>query len=68
MTSRQRRPQGSLLAMPLVVVNLGVEMLYIIEQRLAAQKIPGSKAKLVIEDLTNALLNDQLVDVRHRHA
>ena len=54
--------------MPLVVVNLGVEMLYIIEQRLAAQKIPGSKAKLVIEDLTNALLNDQLVDVRHRHA
>ena len=34
----------SLLGMPLTVINLGGEMMYILEQRLIAQKIPPEKA------------------------
>ena len=34
----------SSLAMPMLVVNLGCEMLYILEQRLKAQSIPADKS------------------------
>ena len=37
----------SLLGMPLAVINLGGEMMYILEQRLIAQKIPAEKARKV---------------------
>lgn len=33
--------------MPLMVINLGGEMMYILEQRLVAQKIPPEKARKV---------------------
>jgi hypothetical protein len=34
----------ALFGMPLTVINLGGEMMYILEQRLIAQKIPPEKA------------------------
>jgi hypothetical protein len=36
---------ASLLAMPSLVVNLGGEMMYILQQRLQAQSIPPEKSK-----------------------
>ena len=38
----------SLLGMPLTVINLGGEMMYILEQRLIAQNIPQVYAVLVL--------------------
>ncbi|KAF7236278.1 Protein OSCP1, partial [Varanus komodoensis] len=35
----------SLRTLPLLVLNLGGEMLYIVDQRLRAQSIPGDKAR-----------------------
>jgi len=37
--------RGYNLCMPVLVVNLGVEMIYVLEQRLRAQKIPEDKAR-----------------------
>lgn len=36
---------GSLLAMPLLIMNMGGEMIYILEQRLRAQEIAKDKAE-----------------------
>lgn len=36
--------QGMLFAMPLIVINMGGEMTYILEQRLRAQKISPDKS------------------------
>lgn len=41
----------SLLPLPSIVVNLGVEMAYILKQRLEAQKIGDEKAGRVINDV-----------------
>lgn len=38
-------PAMSLRTLPLLVLNLGGEMLYIVDQRLRAQSIPGDKAR-----------------------
>lgn len=38
-------PRGHLLAMPVLVVNLGMEMIYVLEQRLRAQCIPADKGR-----------------------
>jgi len=51
----------SLLAMPLLVVNLGSEMLYILDQRLKAQKIPSDKACKVITDVVKTMFEAQFV-------
>ncbi len=37
--------RGAKLAMPVLIVNLGVEMLYVLEQRLRAQAIPVEKSR-----------------------
>lgn len=36
---------GALLAMPMLVMNMGGEMVYILEQRLHAQSIPVEKSR-----------------------
>ena len=36
---------GRLLAMPLLIINMGGEMVYILEQRLHAQNVPMDKSK-----------------------
>lgn len=35
---------GSLLAMPMLILNMGGEMLYVLDQRLHAQSISAEKA------------------------
>lgn len=36
---------GRLLAMPFLIINMGTEMLYILEQRLQAQSIASEKSR-----------------------
>ena len=38
------RRRGDLLALPIVIVNMGGEMMYILNQRIEAQKIAPEKA------------------------
>ncbi|KAL0222460.1 hypothetical protein RCL1_002314 [Eukaryota sp. TZLM3-RCL] len=48
--------------LPFFVFNLGVEMIYILEQRLEAQSIPSDKSDRVLKDLVSALCNSRFVD------
>ena len=52
----------STLAMPLVLVNLGSEMMYILEQRLKAQSIPTDKAAKVLIDVAKTMFDRQYVE------
>ena len=47
--------QGSLLASPIIIINMGGEMIYILDQRLKAQKIPSSKASKVLEEVVQTM-------------
>ena len=49
-------------ALPLLIINLGGEMLYIIEQRLNAQNIGIEKSSKVLNDLIKSILDDKLID------
>uniref|UniRef100_A0A8C4WXP2 Organic solute carrier partner 1 n=1 Tax=Eptatretus burgeri TaxID=7764 RepID=A0A8C4WXP2_EPTBU len=44
-------------SLPLLFINLGGEMLYILEQRLQAQGIPGDKATKVLHDIIGAMFS-----------
>jgi hypothetical protein len=46
---------ASLWAMPIVVINMGGEMVYILQQRLQAQKVPDDKAVKVLQDVVRAM-------------
>jgi hypothetical protein len=46
---------GSLLAMPILVINMGGEMIYILHQRLQAQNITDDKARKVLEDVIRTM-------------
>ncbi|XP_044275396.1 protein OSCP1 isoform X2 [Varanus komodoensis] len=52
----------SLRTLPLLVLNLGGEMLYIVDQRLRAQSIPGDKARQVMNDIIGGIFNKKFVD------
>uniref|UniRef100_A0A7S0S0V4 Protein OSCP1 n=1 Tax=Chlamydomonas leiostraca TaxID=1034604 RepID=A0A7S0S0V4_9CHLO len=52
----------SLLAMPMIVVNLGCEMMFILEQRLKAQNIPPDKSGKVLNDVAKTMFDRQYVD------
>ncbi|KAF8072801.1 Oscp1 [Scenedesmus sp. PABB004] len=47
----------SLLAMPWLVLNMGCEMVYILEQRLKAQGVAQDKAATVLADIVRALVD-----------
>mmetsp|Transcript_26541 Transcript_26541/g.60528 ORF Transcript_26541/g.60528 Transcript_26541/m.60528 type:complete len:307 (-) Transcript_26541:1948-2868(-) len=47
--------------MPILVLNLGGEMMYILEQRLVAQKIASEKAKKVIGDILRTMFNPKFI-------
>ncbi|XP_050348170.1 protein OSCP1 [Nymphalis io] len=49
-------------ATPFIVINLGCEMIYVIDQRLKAQKIPLDKSERVITDIVSVLLHPKLLD------
>jgi hypothetical protein len=51
----------SLLAMPWVVLNLGSEMVYILEQRLRAQNVPWDKSCRVLHDVARTLFDRSFV-------
>lgn len=54
--SADRPLRGHLLAMPVVVLNMGIEMVFVLEQRLRAQSIAPDKARRVLVDVVRALL------------
>ena len=43
--------------MPRVLINLGTEMVYILEQRLKAQQIPADKGSKVLKDVILTMLD-----------
>merc|ERR1711907_250393 len=52
----------ALWGMPLVLINMGGEMVYILDQRLHAQNVPTDKSHKVLDDVVRAMLNSKLVD------
>lgn len=50
--------EPALRAMPFLIINLSGEMLYILDQRLRAQKVAPDKADRVREDLTSKLVEE----------
>ncbi|XP_026321695.1 protein OSCP1 isoform X2 [Hyposmocoma kahamanoa] len=49
-------------ATPFIVVNLGCEMIYVIDQRLKAQNIGLDKSERVLTDIVTVLLHPKLLD------
>ena len=52
----------SMHALPLVICNMGCEMMYILEQRLRAQSIKPDKAVKVLDDVSRAMFDASFVD------
>ncbi|EEC05981.1 oxidored-nitro domain-containing protein isoform, putative [Ixodes scapularis] len=52
----------SLRVLPLLYINLGGEMMYILNQRLKAQKIALDKAHKVITDIVSTMFNVRFVE------
>lgn len=48
-------PSGQLMATPILIVNMGAEMVYIFEQRLEAQKATDSKRQKVLHDMVQTM-------------
>lgn len=51
----------SLKTLPILFLNLGGEMVYILDQRLRAQNIPDEKAKKVMHDILCTMLNQRFM-------
>lgn len=48
-------------AMPVLIINLGGEMLYILEQRLQAQNIPPDKSRRVLQDVVRTMFSEKFI-------
>lgn len=55
-------PSGQLMTMPILVVNMGGEMVYILEQRLQAQKIPEEKGQKVLNDVVRTMYYPRFIE------
>ena len=53
---------GSKYAMPMVVLNLGGEMIYILNQRLQAQNIADEKSRKVLQDVVKAMFSSAFIE------
>jgi len=53
---------GQLMTMPVLIVNMGGEMVYILEQRLQAQKIPEQKGQKVLNDVVRTMYYPRFID------
>eukprot|EP00928_Gymnodinium_smaydae_P047999 TRINITY_DN32048_c0_g1_i1.p1 TRINITY_DN32048_c0_g1~~TRINITY_DN32048_c0_g1_i1.p1 ORF type:complete len:372 (+),score=94.67 TRINITY_DN32048_c0_g1_i1:139-1254(+) len=53
---------GSLMTMPILIVNMGGEMVYILEQRLQAQKIPEAKGQKVLSDVVRTMYYPRFIE------
>ncbi|PSN51191.1 Protein OSCP1 [Blattella germanica] len=51
----------SLYSVPMLYLNLGGEMMYILNQRLNAQRIPKDKALKVLNDIVGIMLNEKFL-------
>lgn len=49
-------------ALPILVINLGGEMMYILDQRLKAQNIPKDKGDKVVNDIVKTMFDRQFMD------
>lgn len=47
--------------MPMVIVNMGGEMVYILAQRLEAQNVPIDKSKRVLQDVIRTMYNPMFI-------
>ena len=47
---------------PLLIVNMGGEMVYILAQRLQAQSVPLDKSKRVLQDVVRTMYNKMFID------
>jgi len=47
--------RGALHCMPIIVLNMGGEMVYILEQRLQAQEVGPAKSKKVLQDVLRTM-------------
>uniref|UniRef100_H3AU10 Organic solute carrier partner 1 n=1 Tax=Latimeria chalumnae TaxID=7897 RepID=H3AU10_LATCH len=56
------RVKMSVRTLPLLFINLGGEMLYILDQRLRAQNIPSDKAKKVMNDIITTMFNKKFME------
>ena len=56
------RVNGALLTMPIIIFNMGTEMIYILQQRIKAQEIPTDKARKVIADVLKAMFSPTFID------
>eukprot|EP00735_Rhodelphis_limneticus_P014985 TRINITY_DN9110_c0_g1::TRINITY_DN9110_c0_g1_i1::g.18209::m.18209 TRINITY_DN9110_c0_g1::TRINITY_DN9110_c0_g1_i1::g.18209 ORF type:complete len:375 (+),score=55.15,sp/Q29S00/OSCP1_BOVIN/39.18/9e-77,Oscp1/PF10188.4/1.2e-60,Ribosomal_60s/PF00428.14/0.14,Ribosomal_60s/PF00428.14/1.5e+04 TRINITY_DN9110_c0_g1_i1:132-1256(+) len=52
----------SLHAMPILVLNMGGEMIYILEQRLRAQNIAHDKTKRVLHDVVRTMFDSKFIE------
>lgn len=52
----------SFFACPLLVINLGCEMIFILNQRLHAQNIESSRQKKVLRDIFNAFTQNSFMN------
>ena len=48
-------------AMPMLIVNMGGEMVYILAQRLQAQNVPVDKSKRVLQDVIRTMYNPMFI-------
>mmetsp|Transcript_8690 Transcript_8690/g.22239 ORF Transcript_8690/g.22239 Transcript_8690/m.22239 type:complete len:382 (+) Transcript_8690:90-1235(+) len=55
-------PSGHLMTMPVLIVNMGGEMVYILEQRLQAQKIPDAKGQKVLNDVVRTMYYPRFIE------
>ena len=51
----------SAFAMPMLIVNMGGEMVYILAQRLQAQNVPLDKSKRVLQDVIRTMYNPMFI-------
>jgi len=58
-------PEGSVsasqMAMPFLIINMGGEMLYILEQRLQAQSIVEEKSLRVLQDVISTMFSEKFI-------
>ncbi|DAZ97620.1 TPA: hypothetical protein N0F65_002239 [Lagenidium giganteum] len=52
---------GSLMTMPMLIINMGAEMIYVLDQRLKAQNIPRDKSSKVLEDIIKTMHNEKFM-------
>lgn len=50
------------MSMPILIYNLGVEMVYVLCSRLKAQQIPIEKSNVVIHDVVDSLFDRKFIN------